>query len=108
MNRVGFIARGFRLFNNVAVGALHVRRVGYRRILIIDIDAHHGNGTQHIFEEDDTVFYFSTHQYPSYPETGKDMERGRGKGKGCDIHAADRTRTSGLPTKGCTASSGAS
>jgi len=40
------------------------------------------NGTQHIFEEDDTVFYFSTHQYPYYPETGKDMERGKGKGEG--------------------------
>jgi acetoin utilization deacetylase AcuC-like enzyme len=45
-------------------------------------DAHHGNGTQHIFEEDDTVFYFSTHQYPYYPDTGKDLERGKGKGTG--------------------------
>jgi acetoin utilization deacetylase AcuC-like enzyme len=73
---------GFCLFNNVAVGARHAQRIGYRKVFIIDFDAHHGNGTQHIFEEDDTVFYFSTHQYPYYPETGKDMERGRGKGEG--------------------------
>jgi acetoin utilization deacetylase AcuC-like enzyme len=49
-------------------------------VFIIDFDAHHGNNTQHIFEEDDTVFYFSTHQHPYYPETGKDMVRGRGRG----------------------------
>jgi acetoin utilization deacetylase AcuC-like enzyme len=73
---------GFCLFNNVAVGARHAQRIGYKKVFIIDFDAHHGNGTQHIFEEDDTVFYFSTHQYPYYPETGKDMERGKGKGEG--------------------------
>jgi acetoin utilization deacetylase AcuC-like enzyme len=73
---------GFCLFNNVAVGARHAQRVGYQKVFIIDFDAHHGNGTQHIFEEDDTVFYFSTHQYPYYPETGKDMERGKGRGEG--------------------------
>jgi acetoin utilization deacetylase AcuC-like enzyme len=73
---------GFCLFNNVAVGARHAQRIGYKKVFIIDFDAHHGNGTQHIFEEDDTVFYFSTHQYPYYPDTGKDMDRGRGKGEG--------------------------
>jgi len=73
---------GFCLFNNVAVGARHAQRSGFNKVFIVDFDAHHGNGTQHIFEEDDTVFYFSTHQYPYYPETGKDMERGRGKGEG--------------------------
>jgi len=73
---------GFCLFNNVAVGARHAQRVGYQKVFIIDFDAHHGNGTQHIFEEDETVFYFSTHQYPFYPETGKDMERGKGRGEG--------------------------
>ena len=73
---------GFCLFNNVAVGARHAQRIGYNKVFIIDFDAHHGNGTQHIFEEDDTVFYFSTHQYPYYPDTGKDMERGKGKGEG--------------------------
>ncbi len=75
-------AMGFCLFNNVAVGAKHARRIGYGKVFIVDFDAHHGNGTQHIFEEDDTVFYFSTHQYPYYPETGKDLERGKGKGTG--------------------------
>jgi acetoin utilization deacetylase AcuC-like enzyme len=73
---------GFCIFNNVAAGARYARAVGYDRVFIIDFDAHHGNGTQHIFEEDDAVFYFSTHQHPYYPETGKDMERGRGKGSG--------------------------
>ncbi len=73
---------GFCIFNNVAVGARYAQTVGYERVFIVDFDAHHGNGTQHIFEEEDTVFYFSTHQYPYYPETGKDMERGRGKGMG--------------------------
>src|SRR5574342_825976 len=73
---------GFCIFNNVAIGARYAQTIGYGRVFIIDFDAHHGNGTQHIFEEDDTVFYFSTHQYPYYPETGRDMERGRGRGEG--------------------------
>jgi len=75
-------AMGFCLFNNVAVGARHAQKVGYPRVFIVDFDVHHGNGTQHIFEEDDTVFYFSTHQYPHYPGTGSAEEKGRGKGKG--------------------------
>jgi acetoin utilization deacetylase AcuC-like enzyme len=75
-------AMGFCIFNNVAVGARYAQSVGYNKVFIIDFDAHHGNGTQHIFEEDDTVFYFSTHQHPYFPATGKDMERGRGKGAG--------------------------
>ncbi len=75
-------AMGFCLFNNVAVGARHARRIGFERVFIIDFDAHHGNGTQHIFEEDDRVFYFSTHQHPYYPDTGKDGERGTGRGEG--------------------------
>jgi len=73
---------GFCIFNNVAVGARYATANGYNKVFIIDFDAHHGNGTQHIFEEDDRVFYFSTHQHPYYPETGKDMERGTGKGLG--------------------------
>jgi acetoin utilization deacetylase AcuC-like enzyme len=73
---------GFCIFNNVAVAAKYARFSGYRRVFIVDFDAHHGNGTQHIFEEDDSVFYFSTHQHPYYPDTGKDMERGKGRGLG--------------------------
>jgi acetoin utilization deacetylase AcuC-like enzyme len=75
-------AMGFCIFNNVAVGARYARSAGYERVFIIDFDAHHGNGTQHIFEEDDTVFFFSTHQHPYYPETGRDEERGTGRGLG--------------------------
>jgi acetoin utilization deacetylase AcuC-like enzyme len=80
-------AMGFCIFNNVAVGARYARRIGYDKVFIVDFDVHHGNGTQHIFEEDDTVYYFSTHQFPHYPGTGRDEERGRGRGKGftCNI-----------------------
>ncbi|MBP1745818.1 MAG: acetoin utilization protein [Deltaproteobacteria bacterium] len=75
-------AMGFCLLNNIAVGARYAQTIGYQKVFIIDFDAHHGNGTQHIFEEDETVFYFSTHQYPYYPDTGRDAERGKGKGTG--------------------------
>lgn len=75
-------AMGFCIFNNIAIGARYAQKIGYQKVFIIDFDVHHGNGTQHIFEEDDTVFYFSTHQYPHYPGTGRDEERGRGKGEG--------------------------
>ncbi|MBE0427101.1 MAG: histone deacetylase [Nitrospirae bacterium] len=75
-------AMGFCIFNNIAIGARFAQETGYNKVFIVDFDVHHGNGTQHIFEEDDSVFYFSTHQYPHYPGTGKDSERGRGKGGG--------------------------
>ncbi|MEW6108751.1 MAG: histone deacetylase [Nitrospirota bacterium] len=80
-------AMGFCIFNNVAIGARYAQSKGYAKVFIIDFDVHHGNGTQHIFEEDDSVFYFSAHQYPHYPGTGSDSERGRGKGTGftCNI-----------------------
>lgn len=73
---------GFCIFNNVAIGARYAQKTGYKRVFIIDFDVHHGDGTQYIFEDDDTVFYFSTHQYPLYPGTGDDSERGTGKGEG--------------------------
>jgi acetoin utilization deacetylase AcuC-like enzyme len=75
-------AMGFCIFNNVAAGARYAQKIGYKNVFIIDFDVHHGNGTQHIFEEDDTVFYFSTHQSPLYPGTGHAGERGKGKGEG--------------------------
>lgn len=76
-------AMGFCIFNNVAIAARYAQSTGYKRVFIVDFDAHHGNGTQRIFEEDGSVFYFSTHQFPYYPDTGKDSERGRGQGEGC-------------------------
>ena len=76
-------AIGFCLFNNVAVGARNAqKRHGVERVAILDWDVHHGNGTQHIFEDDPTVLYISLHQYPFYPGTGARSERGTGKGEG--------------------------
>ncbi|HJQ82665.1 MAG TPA: histone deacetylase [Candidatus Binatia bacterium] len=75
-------AMGFCLFNNVAVAAVALRRHGLRRIAIVDWDLHHGNGTQHLFEDDPDVLYVSTHQFPFYPGTGAAEEVGRGAGAG--------------------------
>ncbi len=76
-------AMGFCLFNNVAVAARYLQEAhALERVLIVDWDVHHGNGTQHMFEDDDTVFYFSTHQYPFYPGTGSARETGTGRGAG--------------------------
>jgi acetoin utilization deacetylase AcuC-like enzyme len=81
------LAMGFCLFNNVAVAAEHLRRAhGLERVLIADWDVHHGNGTQHIFEERSDVFYFSLHQWPLYPGTGRASERGRGSGAGTTLN----------------------
>jgi len=69
-------AMGFCLINNIAVGLMAARAKGIRRIAVLDFDVHHGNGTQHSFENDAEVFYASTHQYPYYPGTGSAGERG--------------------------------
>jgi acetoin utilization deacetylase AcuC-like enzyme len=72
---------GFCLFNNVAVAARYARRVYQaERVLIVDWDVHHGNGTQDIFYEDGSVLFFSTHQSPWYPGTGARDETGSGAG----------------------------
>jgi acetoin utilization deacetylase AcuC-like enzyme len=69
-------AMGFCLINNVAIGLIAARDKGIRRVAFLDFDVHHGNGTQHSFENDAEVFYASTHQYPFYPGTGGAGERG--------------------------------
>jgi len=79
-------AMGFCIFNNVAIGAKYLLKKGFERIFIADFDAHHGNGTQHSFYEDERVFYFSTHQYPFYPGTGSAEERGAGEGYGTTLN----------------------
>lgn len=75
-------AMGFCLFNNIAVGAHYLLQKGFDRVFIVDFDAHHGNGTQKSFYEDDRVFYFSSHEYPFYPGTGSREEKGAGAGYG--------------------------
>jgi len=80
-------AMGFCLLNNVAIAARYLQRYyGLVKVMIIDWDVHHGNGTQHIFEEDPSVFYFSIHQYPLYPGTGRADEHGRGAGEGYTLN----------------------
>lgn len=80
-------ALGFCLFNNVAIAARYLQRQhGFDKILILDWDVHHGNGTQHSFEEDPSVLYVSTHQYPFYPGTGARSETGVGRGEGATLN----------------------
>jgi len=79
-------AMGFCLFNNVAVAAAYARAQGLLRIAVVDIDVHHGNGTQQIFEDDPAVLYISTHQYPCYPGTGAVTEVGISAGRGRTVN----------------------
>ena len=81
------LALGFCLFNNVAVLARYLQKQhGLDKILILDWDVHHGNGTQHTFEQDPSVLYVSTHQYPFYPGTGAASETGSGRGEGATLN----------------------
>jgi acetoin utilization deacetylase AcuC-like enzyme len=80
-------AMGFCLFNNVAVAADYaVDHYGLNRVMIVDWDIHHGNGTQDAFYDRDDVLFFSTHRYPFYPGTGARNETGVGKGKGYTVN----------------------
>ena len=78
---------GFCLFNNIAVTARYLQREqGVGKVAIVDWDVHHGNGTQDIFYEDESVFFFSIHQSPLYPGTGSSRERGSGKAYGTTLN----------------------
>jgi len=81
-------AMGFCLFNNVAVGAARALDEGLDRVLVVDFDVHHGNGTQAIFWEDPRVLYISSHEYPFYPGTGAPQEVGEGRGRGFTVNLA--------------------
>jgi acetoin utilization deacetylase AcuC-like enzyme len=81
------IALGFCLFNNASIAARYIqKKYGLEKVLIVDWDVHHGNGTQNLFYEDGSVFYFSVHQFPFYPGTGAWDERGKGDGRGATLN----------------------
>ena len=77
---------GFCLFNNVAVAAAHAIEEGAERVLVLDWDVHHGNGTEAIFAESDQVLYASIHQWPLYPGTGPAEYTGTGAGEGYTVN----------------------
>lgn len=78
---------GFCIYNNVAVAARYLqRRLGYRKILIVDWDFHHGDGTEQLFYDDPTILVFSTHRWESYPRTGDPARRGTGAGEGYNVN----------------------
>jgi acetoin utilization deacetylase AcuC-like enzyme len=89
-------AMGFCFLNNVALAARRLQALGCGRVLIVDWDVHHGNGTQEIFYEDASVFYYSLHQYPHFPGTGRESERGRGEGDGSTLN---RPLAAGFPAQ---------
>src|SRR5947209_1207240 len=82
---------GFCVYNNIAVAARYAqKRFGAERVLIVDWDVHHGNGTQDVFYQDGSVLFFSTHQSPWYPGTGARDEHGEGKAEGKIINCPFR------------------
>lgn len=82
-----FRAMGFCIFNNIAVAAEYaIREYGLKKVVIVDCDVHHGNGTQAVFYDRSDVFYISTHRWPYYPGTGSREEHGEGKGKGYTLN----------------------
>jgi acetoin utilization deacetylase AcuC-like enzyme len=80
-------AMGFCIYNNIAVAAAHALARGLQRVAVVDIDVHHGNGTQWMFYDEPRVLYMSTHQFPFYPGTGAADETGRGAGAGFSVNA---------------------
>lgn len=88
-------AMGFCLFNNVGVAARYAQKryKEIERVAILDWDVHHGNGTQGIFYDDPSIFYFSMHQYPWYPGTGSRGETGQGRGRGYTLNVPLRALT---------------
>jgi acetoin utilization deacetylase AcuC-like enzyme len=94
-------AMGFCLFNNVAVAARYAQQKypEIEKVAIIDWDVHHGNGTQGIFYDDPTVYFFSAHQYPWYPGTGSRGEKGTGRGLGYTLNLPLRAATPAVEHK---------
>lgn len=86
---------GFCLFNNVAIGARYAQThyPEIERVAVVDWDVHHGNGTQGIFYDDPSVFFFSMHQYPWYPGSGARGETGIGRGRGYTLNVPVRAAT---------------